>query len=41
MAKARKLPSGNWNCQAYIGKSANGKKKYKGFTASTKKRQNF
>lgn len=37
MAKAKKLPSGNWRCQAYAGTDENGKRKYKSFTASTKK----
>ena len=41
MPKARKLPSGNWNCQAYIGKNENGNPKYKSFTASTKKEAEF
>lgn len=36
MAKAKKLNSGNWRCLAYIGME-NGKRKYKSFTASTKK----
>lgn len=37
MAKAKKLPSGNWRCRAYIGKDASGKDRYKSFTAPTKK----
>jgi integrase len=37
MATARVLPSGSWRVRAYIGKDANGKPKYKSFTASTKK----
>ena len=37
MAKAKKLSSGNWRCLAYIGKDKNGKRKYKSFTAPTKK----
>lgn len=36
MAKAKKLASGNWRCLAYIGME-NGKRKYKSFTAPTKK----
>lgn len=36
MAKAKKLNSGNWRCLAYIG-TENGKRKYKSFTAPTKK----
>lgn len=35
MATARKLPSGKWMCQVYIG-MAGGKRKYKAFTGSTK-----
>ena len=34
--KARKLPSGNWNVQLYLGE-ANGKKKFKSFTAPTRR----
>lgn len=37
MAKAKKLNSGNWRCLAYIGKDKNGKRKYRSFTAPTKK----
>lgn len=37
MAKAKKLKSGNWRCLAYVGKDKNGKRKYKSFTAPTKK----
>lgn len=36
MAKAKKLPSGQWRCLAFIG-TVNGKRKYKSFTAPTKK----
>ena len=36
MAKAKKLPSGNWRVQLYIGKE-NGKRIYKSFTEETKK----
>ncbi len=36
MAKAKKLNSGNWRCLAYIGME-DGKRKYKSFTAPTKK----
>lgn len=36
MATAKKLPSGKWRCLIYIG-SENGKRKYKSFTANTKK----
>lgn len=37
MAKAKKLPSGNWRVQAYMGKDENGKSIMKSFTAPTKK----
>ena len=37
MAKATKLPSGNWRCRVYVGTDLNGKDIYKSFTASTKK----
>ena len=37
MASAKKLPSGNWRVQLYIGKDDNGKREYKSFTAPTKK----
>lgn len=36
MATAKKLPSGKWRCLIYVG-SADGKRKYKSFTADTKK----
>jgi len=35
MAKAKKLPSGNWNVKLFVGKE-NGKRVYKSFTAPTK-----
>lgn len=35
MAKAKKLPSGNWNVKLFVGKD-NGKRVYKSFTAHTK-----
>lgn len=38
MAKARKLPSGNWRCRVYIGKDEKGNPRYKSFTAPDKKR---
>lgn len=41
MAKAKKLPSGNWRVKAYIGVGDDGKKKYKSFTASTKKEAEY
>lgn len=41
MANAKKLPSGNWRVNLYIGKDDNGKRKYKSFTAETKKEAEF
>lgn len=41
MAKAKKLPSGNWRCEAYIGVDAAGKRIRKSFTAPTKKEAEF
>lgn len=35
--KAKQLPSGNWRAQVYIGKTAEGKKIIKSFTAPTRK----
>lgn len=40
MAKAKKLPSGNWRVQVFAGME-NGKKKYKSFTAPTRKEAEF
>ena len=37
MAKARKLPSGNWNVRVFDGTDENGKEHFKSFTAATKK----
>lgn len=37
MAKAKKLPSGNYRVRVYMGKDENGKDHYKSFTAPTKK----
>lgn len=37
MASARKLPSGSWRVNLYIGKDASGKRMYKSFTAPDKK----
>ena len=37
MAKAKKLPSGSWRVNAYIGRDENGKQIRKSFTADTKK----
>ena len=36
MAKAKKLPSGNWRVQVFSHKDASGKNHYESFTASTK-----
>lgn len=41
MASAKKLPSGNWRVNLYIGNDANGKRQYKSFTAETKKEAEF
>lgn len=41
MATAKKLPSGSYRVQLYIGKDANGKRQYKSFTADTKKEAEF
>lgn len=37
MANAKKLPSGSYRARVYVGTSADGKKHYKSFTASSKK----
>lgn len=37
MASARKLPSGSYRVNLYVGKDESGKRKYKSFTAPTKK----
>lgn len=37
MAKAKKLPSGNWRAQVYLGRDANNKRIVRSVTASTKK----
>ncbi len=37
MAKAKKLPSGNWRVQVYAGKDESGKKIMKSFTAPTRR----
>ena len=37
MAKAKRLPSGNWRVLLYIGKDNAGKPKYKSFTAESKR----
>lgn len=41
MATAKKLPSGNWRVNQYIGKDINGKRIYKSFTASTKREAEY
>lgn len=41
MAKAKKLPSGAWRVQLYIGKDDFGKRLYKSFTAGTKKEAEY
>lgn len=41
MPTAKRLPSGSWNCLAYAGKDATGKRKYESFTAPTKKEAEF
>lgn len=41
MATAKKLPSGSWRVQLYIGKDDYGKRQYKSFTADTKKEAEF
>lgn len=35
MAKAKKLPSGNWRVQLFVGYDSNGKRKYESYTAPT------
>ena len=41
MAKAKKLPSGNWRTRVYDYTDADGKPHYESFTASTKKESEF
>lgn len=41
MATAKELPSGNWNIKVFDYIDKNGKRKYKSFTAKTKKEVNF
>ena len=41
MAKAKKLPSGNWRVNQYVGKKPNGQKEFKSFTATTKKEAEY
>lgn len=41
MAKAKKLPSGNWSVNQFIGYDSNGKRIYKRFTAPTKREAEY
>lgn len=41
MPKAKKLPSGSWRCQVYLGKDDNGKNIYRSVTADTKKEAEY
>ena len=41
MSDAKKLPSGKWRNLLYVGKDANGKRKYESFTADTKLEANL
>ncbi len=41
MATAKKLPSGNWRVNLYVGKTADGKRQYKSFTAESRKQAEF
>lgn len=41
MAKAKKLPSGNWNVLVFAGKDLTGKRRYESFTAPTKREAEF
>ncbi len=41
MASAKKLPSGNWRVNLYIGKNVDGKRQYKSFTAETRKEAEY
>lgn len=41
MAKAKKLPSGSWRVLVYTGTDANGKRRYKSFTAATKREAEY
>lgn len=41
MAKARKLPSGNWRVLLYVGEDENGKRKYESITAPTEAEANM
>lgn len=41
MARAKKLPSGNWRVNLFIGYDENKKRKFKSFTAATKKEAEY
>lgn len=41
MAKAKKLPSGNWRVNQYVGKNKDGKRQYKSFTAPSKREAEY
>lgn len=41
MTKAKKLPSGRWRVNQYVGKDADGKRKFKSITADTKKEAEY
>ena len=41
MATAKKLPSGSWRVNQYVGKNEDGKRIYKSFTADTKKEAEY
>lgn len=41
MASAKKLPSGSWRVNLYVGKGPEGKRQYKSFTANTKKQAEY
>lgn len=41
MANAKRLPSGMWRTRAYVGKDSAGKKKYKSFTAPTRRQSEY
>lgn len=41
MAKAKKLPSGNWNVKIFAGTDSEGKRRYESFTAPTKREAEF
>lgn len=41
MAKAKKLPSGNWNVKVFAGTDSAGKRRYESFTAPSKREAEF